>query len=123
MNWSRWPNFTEAEFACSCGCSHADMEPRFLDALQMLRTSYGYPMVVTSGFRCPKHNTTIGGHPRSAHMRGLAGDFQVYGERLRALLLLIGSTFHGLGIAQKAELSARFVHLDMADPPGRVWSY
>ena len=39
-----------------------------------LRERIGVPLVVLSGFRCPTHNTKVGGVPRSKHMEGDAVD-------------------------------------------------
>lgn len=35
----------------------------------------GRPIIVSSGFRCPKLNDAVGGSPNSAHLKGLAADF------------------------------------------------
>ena len=42
--------------------------------LDPLRERYGKPIRVTSGYRCPKLNTLVGGAPNSQHMRGEAAD-------------------------------------------------
>ena len=42
--------------------------------LDPLREAYGKPIRVTSGYRCPKLNTLVGGSPNSQHMRGEAAD-------------------------------------------------
>ena len=56
INWSHYPNFTEAEFACQCGCGKADMDHGFISKLQQVRTAIDKPMRITSGFRCEIHN-------------------------------------------------------------------
>ena len=50
-----------------------------MDALQALRDVIGKPVVVTSGYRCPAHNKTIGGAPNSLHLSGMAADVKVEG--------------------------------------------
>lgn len=42
--------------------------------LQEVRTKFGKPIVVTSGFRSPKLNKKVGGQPNSYHLQGLAAD-------------------------------------------------
>lgn len=42
--------------------------------LQEVRTKFGKPVVVTSGFRSPKLNKKVGGQPNSYHLQGLAAD-------------------------------------------------
>lgn len=42
--------------------------------LQKIRNEFKHPIYVTSGYRCPKLNTAVGGSKTSAHMKGLAAD-------------------------------------------------
>lgn len=42
--------------------------------LDPLRTAWGKPIVVSSGYRCPKLNKAIGGSTTSQHMKGEAAD-------------------------------------------------
>lgn len=44
-------------------------------ALNKLRTAYGKPMYVTSGYRPPSVNTAVGGAKKSSHMSCQACDF------------------------------------------------
>ena len=50
--------------------------------LEPIRAYYGKPVIVHSGFRCPKLNTLIGGSANSQHMLGQAADFHVSGVPL-----------------------------------------
>jgi hypothetical protein len=47
--------------------------------LQPVREFYGEPVVITSGYRCPKLNEAVGGVPDSLHQTGEAADFYVAG--------------------------------------------
>ncbi len=42
--------------------------------LDPIRTAWGSPITVNSGYRCPKLNTAVGGAPTSQHMKGEAAD-------------------------------------------------
>ena len=42
--------------------------------LDPLRAAWGKPIIVTSGYRCSRLNTIVGGVPGSAHLRGYAAD-------------------------------------------------
>lgn len=42
--------------------------------LDLLRESYGKPIRVNSGFRCPELNKAVGGATSSSHMKGQAAD-------------------------------------------------
>lgn len=44
--------------------------------LDPLRIAWGGPIRVTSGYRCPKLNTAVGGAYRSVHQIGYAADLQ-----------------------------------------------
>lgn len=52
--------------------------------LQEVRTKFGQPIVVTSGFRSVKLNKKVGGQPSSYHLQGLAADVRPMwsGERV-----------------------------------------
>jgi len=50
-----------------------DLTEKILDPL---REAWGKPIRVTSGYRCTKLNTAIGGSPTSVHKVGWAADLQ-----------------------------------------------
>lgn len=47
-----------------------------IDVLQPVRSLLGSPVVITSGYRCPKLNRIVGGSPNSQHTLGEAVDMQ-----------------------------------------------
>ncbi len=44
--------------------------------LEPLRSRWREPIIVTSGFRCPKVNKAVGGVPNSQHLQGQAADIR-----------------------------------------------
>lgn len=44
--------------------------------LNPLREEFGEPIIVTSGYRCPKLNAAVGGSVNSQHMLGQAADIK-----------------------------------------------
>lgn len=44
--------------------------------LQPIRNEYGHPITVTSGYRCVKLNTAVGGAKTSQHLTGCAADIK-----------------------------------------------
>lgn len=80
LDWDEYPSFTEAEFACKCGCGAANMDPEFMAALQAARTACLFPFIVTSGYRCADYNARLGGAPHSKHVSGKAADIAVRTE-------------------------------------------
>lgn len=126
-----WKHFTRNEFACKgkdcCGGTNLT-ENDFIDLLDELREQCGFALPVTSGYRCPQHNSKVS-HTgfTGPHTTGRAVDFGVRGDRAYKLVeLAIRMGFTGIGVNQKGD--ARFVHLDdLPNAPGQprptCWSY
>lgn len=115
-------NFKKQELECKCCKKLPWPGPRIANHLQLLRDKVSFPMVITSGYRCKKHNDKVGGHPNSHHTRedSLAVDVACEDSHERAKLLANAAScgFHGIGIAKD------FVHLDMRDAAKAcVWVY
>jgi len=129
IDWSLYPNFSEREFTCHCGCGRADMDPNFLAWLQGLRNAFKRPIVISSGFRCPDHNARVSKTGRDGpHTTGKAADIGVAGEPAFYLLsLAITRGAQGVGPKQHGPWDGRFIHIDMlADgdhPRPRLWTY
>lgn len=51
-----------------------NMEKLCKEVLQPIRDAYGKPIVVGSGYRCPKLNKIVGGVSSSQHMQASAAD-------------------------------------------------
>lgn len=47
-----------------------------VEVLQPIREAWGQPVVVTSGYRCPKLNAAVGGVNGSQHLLGQAADIR-----------------------------------------------
>lgn len=56
------------------GCVDDNIEALVDNVLDPTREAYGHPIYVNSGFRCPLHNTTVGGVSKSQHIEGEAAD-------------------------------------------------
>lgn len=73
-------NFSKIEFACQgtdCCGGTAAADSRLIGALQAFRDRVGQPVHVTSGFRCLRHNRTVGSNDSSQHPRGYAADISM----------------------------------------------
>ena len=126
INWSRYKNFTRREFECNCNfddCEKFGCKEELIEKLQQLRDAVGFPIRLSSSYRCKKWNDMVGGHPNSSHKEGLAIDCLCEGER--ALILIenaIRLGFTGVGISQRK--GQKFLHLDIKKTPTkRIWSY
>jgi zinc D-Ala-D-Ala carboxypeptidase len=123
MDWTKYPNFTESEFACKHTGKNA-MKPEFMDKLQALRTEYGRPMTISSGYRHPSHPIERGKTISGEHSSGLACDVAVHGaDAYRIIQLAIKHGFTRIGVQQKG--TGRFIHLGMSKnlPNPTIWSY
>lgn len=128
LKWDkkRWSYFKESEFMCKCGCTVNGMDEKTLDLLQELRIRCGFALMVSSGYRCPKHNDAISSTGLTGpHTTGKAADLRV--DRNKAYHLLkhaMTMGFSGIGVAQKG--AVRFIHVDTIDDGltrPTVWSY
>lgn len=48
--------------------------------LEKIRIVYGKPIIVTSGYRCPKLNNAVGGSKTSQHVKGQAADIRTISD-------------------------------------------
>lgn len=126
-----WPyaNFTEKEMACKC-CGKAYMDPAFMKSLQLLRDAVGFPLAVSSGYRCHEHNAKVSSTGKTGpHTTGKAADLLVSGDRAyRVMREAMQLGFTGVGVSQKGPHGGRFVHVDTIEngpgcPRPTCWSY
>lgn len=98
----------------------------FRELLDDIRVACGFPLPITSGYRCPHHPIELAKDEPGAHASGQAVDIQVSGER--ALRLIEVALAHGItrvGINQKGPHTHRFIHLDICPdlPSPAIWTY
>lgn len=128
MSEWRWKNFTRQELQCK-QTFECVMVPSFMDRLQALRAEYGKPMVVSSGYRSPRHSIERNKKRPGPHAMGCAVDVVVAGaDAVRLIELAIMKGFTGIGVKQTGPYSQRFIHLDDAAPQvwrprPHIWSY
>lgn len=62
--------------------------------MESVRALLGVPLHISSGYRCPALNAAVGSKPTSAHMKGLAADFEApqYGTPLEICEAIESST-------------------------------
>ncbi len=71
-------HFKSSEFECHCGECELVLPPmELIDVLEDVRSHFGKPVTVMSGYRCKVHNKNVGGAPRSKHKLGIAADIKV----------------------------------------------
>lgn len=101
-----WKYFNIKEFACQhCGRNH--IQNSLVDELDTLRSYFGKPIIIESGYRCIEYDQSIGG--KGNHPTGNAVDIRCDNSRDRYILLqlILGVTsFNRIGIG------SNFIHLD-----------
>ena len=120
--WDALRYFKPSEFSCKCGCGAgpSEMLRDFLVRLENAREVAGIPFVISSGFRCAKHNKFVSGVSDSAHTLGLAADILVAGSEARhKILASVIKFFPRVGIDK------HFIHVDfdLTKPNPSVFLY
>lgn len=119
--------FSLDEFSCK-HCRDNKIDELFVGLLDDLRHHLGFPLIISSGYRCPAHNAACSSTGLTGpHTTGMAADIAVdRGRAYEVLQAALMMKFSGIGINQKG--GSRFIHLDiLPDAPGQprptVWSY
>jgi hypothetical protein len=76
-SWDSIQHFKKSEFTCKCGCGLNNIQLEVVKIADEVREHFGNPAIVTSGSRCSKHNTEVGGVANSRHLQGKAIDMYV----------------------------------------------
>ena len=113
--WDEIRYFTREEFRCGCKgvyCNGFPAEPAeaLVRLAEQIRTHYGAPVTVSSGVRCPRHNTAVKGVSTSRHLTGRAMDFSVRGQSDAAVLAYV-KTLAGVNYAYS--MGGGWVHVDV----------
>ena len=124
-----WEHFRYEDFVCQCGCGNSEMDETIIAELDAMRDILGFPIIVSSGYRCHAHPIEVkkSGGP-GPHNTGLAADVALSHVRgyLFSELAFQRGFFTGYGFSQKGRV--RFVHIDKCvAAEGRtrphIWSY
>lgn len=110
--------FKKEEFTCHCGCGQSLVHDELLGALDAARGLAGIPFVVTSGYRCLKHNREVGSQDTSSHVKGYAADITCRSDSTR-MKVLSGAILAGI---RRIGIYPGFIHLDVdPDKPAACW--
>ena len=105
-------NFQIKEFACKDGSDTIKVDDELVEKLQCMRSYFGVPITINSGYRTTSYNRTVGGSSNSQHLLGKAADIVVKGvspKKVGTFAKNIG--FTGVGIYKD------FVHVDTRPTP------
>lgn len=104
-------NFKIKEFACKDGSDKILIDVSFVQThLQDIRTHFGKPVNVNSGYRSPAYNVKVGGAKNSYHMQGRAFDISIKGVTPAEIARYAAS----IGVPGIIQYNT-FVHVDSRD--------
>lgn len=110
-------NFNSYEFRCGlgrpCSCQTTLIDKKLVEILQMIRDHWpGHAVHITSGYRCPAYNRSVGGATGSYHSKGMAADITVDGVAPREVAKYAESIgVLGIGLYE-TQADGFFVHID-----------
>lgn len=106
------------------------MDTYFMQKLHAIRKTLGFPLTVSSGYRCPEYNQKVSKTgPTGPHTTGRAVDIAISGKEAFFLVQYAANfNMQGIGVKQSGPDEERYVHLDDllekdGFPRPRVWSY
>lgn len=94
-------------------------KPQLVRVLKSIERHYGQPLMVTSGYRSPKHNRRVGGASGSRHTSCEAADVQVEGVSKWQLAKYLRSMPGRGGVGTYCHTES--VHIDVGNP--RDWNW
>lgn len=109
-------NFTSKEFDChgiNC-CTQTKINEQLVKYLQEIRNHFKTPITVTSGYRCPTHNSSpsVNGATGSRHILGDAADIVVANHTPKEVAQYAESIgIKGIGLYETNK-DGHFVHID-----------
>lgn len=107
-------HFYSTEFDChgSGCCSQTKVNDNLPVHLEMIRNHFDAPITITSPYRCPTHNSRIGGAVGSRHSAGDACDIVVKGVPSRTVAQYCESIgILGIGLYE-TQSDGHFTHID-----------
>jgi hypothetical protein len=113
--WDEIVYFDRSEFACHCGGKHcngfpAEPKEKLIRVADRARKALGGAATVSSGVRCSKHNSSVGGVSNSRHLSGKAMDFCIAGKSAEQTLAYVQRQPE---IRYAYAIDSTFVHMDI----------
>lgn len=114
--WDTIKYFKKSEFKCKCGGKYcdgypADINETLVKVAERARKYFGKPIIVSSGLRCSRHNSAVGGVSNSRHKSGKAMDFSVQGVTASKVLAWVKQQPE---IRYTYAIDGSYVHMDVS---------
>lgn len=122
-------HFTTDEFTCPCihpECVDQYIHFDMVEKLEDVRSYFGTPLEITSGYRCTRHEADLQKNPQiqtvapgklSQHELGKAGDIKIVNQSGSQIEAVAAQHFKAIGVAPS------WCHVDLRDDKTRRWTY
>ena len=101
-------HFRVREFRSKDGADTILISDELVKVLEAIRSYFGKPITITSGYRTPAHNREVGGAKGSQHVNGTAADIKVKGVPTWAVAGFLEANYRNCGIGYYST----WVHVD-----------
>lgn len=109
-------HFHSTEFRCKCGCGKIYIEKKLVENLEKLFAKLNASKcIISSGYRCKKHDKAVGGSGTGQHTKGKASDCIYYDKNgkiipSKIVVCVANDTklFNGI-----AKIDKNYTHLDI----------
>lgn len=101
-------HFRVREFRSKDGADTILISDELVKVLEAIRSYFGKPITITSGYRTPAHNREVGGAKGSQHVKGTAADIKVKGVPTWAVAGFLEANYRNCGIGYYST----WVHVD-----------
>lgn len=109
-------HFHSTEFKCKCGCGRIYIDEELVKNLEALfKKLNASKCIISSGYRCSKHDVAVGGNGYGQHTKGYAADCCYYdksGKIIPAKIVVCAAYDSGL-FRGMANINSNYVHLDV----------
>lgn len=112
-------HFKAHEFACHDNSDTILIHPALVLLLEDIRTHFGKPVSIISGYRTPSYNRRVGGAPNSQHVKGMAADI-IVSEVLPKDVADYAESLEAGGVGRYPGRPNEWVHVDVMGR-GRRW--
>ena len=109
-------HFHSTEFRCKCGCNKIYIDEELVKNMEALfKKLNASKCIVSSGYRCSKHDVAVGGNGYGQHTKGYAADCVYYDKNnqiIPAKIVICAAYDSGL-FRGMANINTNYVHLDI----------
>lgn len=111
-------HFHSSEFRCKCGCGKIYIDEGLVDKLEQLFTKLNASKcIISSGYRCSKHDKTVKGSGYGQHTLGLASDCIYYDKKNNPIpSKIVICVAYDMGLFKgMANINNNYQHLDVRE--------